>query len=236
MNVIKNNKDLVALKRGMNFKNYFNKNKYFFNELYKNKTLPKHEIVSMVKQILDYDPKDDKDEKIKSIAQEFVKDHHELFDDGQNDDENSSKNDDENRVKNLSENHVSEAGDKSLEDHDEQNLTEKIEEIKHEVELIEEIKDEHPNYKHIEEFNSKIEKLKEDINRKFEDMIDSHLDLKKSIEEKRNISDHDAKARIENIEGKIEMLYGQQMEEKPKRYGNSKHDSMNKFINFKLNK
>ena len=117
-------------------------------------------------------------------------------------------------------------------------MTEKIEEIKHEVELIEEIKEEHPNYKHIEEFNSKIEKLKEDINRKFEDMIDSHLDLKKSIEEKRNISDHDAKARIENIEGKIEMLYGQQMEEKPKtkRYQNNKDDSMSKFINFKLNK
>ena len=104
MNVIKNNKDLVALKRGMNFKNYFNKNKYFFNELYKNKTLPKHEIVSVVKQILDYDPRDDQDEKIKSIAQEFVKDHHELFDDDQNMTENVSKNDDENRVKNLSEN------------------------------------------------------------------------------------------------------------------------------------
>ena len=238
MNVIKNNKDLVALKRGMNFKNYFNKNKYFFNELYKNKTIPKHEIVSMVKQILDYDPKDEKDVKIKNIAEEFVKDHHELFDDGQNDDENVSKNLSKNLSKNDDENDDKNHVEDRVEDHDDQNLTEKIEEIKHEVELIEEIKDEHPNFKHIEEFNSKIEKLKEDINKKFEDMIDSHLDLKKSIEEKRSISDHDAKARIENIEGKIEMLYGQQMnnETKPKKYGNSKDDSMSKFINFKLSK
>ena len=225
MNVIKNNKDLVALKRGTNFKNYFNKNKYFFNELYKNKTLPKQEIISIVKQILDYDSKDEKDVKIKNIAEEFVKDHHELFDDDQNVTENVTENDDQNVTENCVENC-------------DENLVEKIEEIKHEVELIEEIKDEHPNFKHIEEFNSRIEKLKEDINKKFEDMIDSHLDLKKSIEEKRNISDSDAKARIEKIEGKIEMLYGQQMKEpnKPKRYGNSKDDSMSKFINFKLSK
>ena len=211
----------------MNFKNYFNKNKYFFNELYKNKTLPKDEIVSMVNQILDYEPRDEKDEKIKNIAQEFVKDHHELFPDNTSNDENVSKNDDENVSKNLSKN-------------DDENLVEKIEEIKHEVELIEEIKDEHPNYKHIEEFNSRIEKLKEDINRKFEDMIDSHLDLKRTIDEKRNICDHDAKARIENLEGKIEMLYGQQMSNetkpKPQRSSNNKSDIMNKYISFKLNK
>ena len=229
MNVIKNNKDLVALKRGLSFKNYFNKNKYFFNELYKNKTLSKQEIVSMVKQILDYDSKDEKDVKIKNIAEEFVKDHHELFEDNTNHDQNVSENDDQN---------VSENDDQNVTENCDENLVEKIEEIKHEVELIEEIKDEHPNFKHIEEFSSKIEKLKEDINKKFEDMIDSHLDLKKSIEEKRNISDSDAKARIENIEGKIEMLYGQQMKEpnKPKRYGNSKDDSMSKFISFKLSK
>ena len=229
MNVIKNNKDLVALKRGMNFKNYFNKNKYFFNELYKNKTLPKQEIVSMVKQILEYDPKDEKDVKIKNIAEEFFKDHHELFDDNtnqnQNDNQNVTENNNQNVIENDDENRV-------------ENCVEKLEEIKHEVELIEEIKNEHPNFKHIEEFNSRIEKLKEDIEKKFEDMIDSQLDLTKSIEEKRNISDSDAKARIENIEGKIEMLYGQQMKEpnKPKRYGNSKDDSMSRFINFKLSK
>ena len=127
---------------------------------------------------------------------------------------------------------------KTRQKNDDENLVEKIEEIKHEVELIEEIKDEHPNYKHIEEFNSRIEKLKEDINKKFEDMIDSHLDLKRSIEEKRNISDHDAKARIENIEGKIEMLYGKQMEQnpKPQRPTNTKADIMNRYINNKLNK
>ena len=221
MNVIKNNNELKELKRGMNFKNYFSKNKYFFNELYKNKRVSKEEIISIVNQILDYEGNSDQDEKIKRIASEFVKDHHELFESqnvSKNDDENVSKNDDEN---------VS------------QNVSEKLEEIKHEVELIEEIKEEHPNYKHIEEFNSRIEKLKDDIDKKFEDMIDSHLELKRSIDEKRNINDADAKARIENIEGKIEMLYGQQMKEKPKhtmRPANSKSDIMNRFINFKLSK
>ena len=216
MNVIKNNGKLKALKSGINFKNYFSKNKYFFNELYKSKQVPKEEIVSIVNQILDYEGATEQDEKIKRIASEFVKDHHELFESenvSENNDENVSENRDENRVENVSE---------------------KLEEIKHEVELIEEIKEEHPNYKHIEEFNSRIEKLKDDINKKFEDMIDSHLELKRSIDEKRNINDSDAKARIENIEGKIEMLYGQQMKPKPQRHSNSKSDVMNRFINFKL--
>ena len=216
----------------MNFKNYFNKNKYFFNELYKNKTLPKDKIISMDNQILDYEPKDEKDVKIKNIAMEFVKDHHELFPDNTNRDENETENHVENVTKNDDENHVENHGDK--------NVSEKLDEIKHEVELIEEIKDEHPNYKHIEEFNSKIEKLKEDINKKFEDMIDSHLDLKRTIDEKRNISDHDAKVRIENLEGKIEMLYGKQMENnekaKPIRRPNTKDETMSKYITFKLNK
>ena len=206
----------------------------------------------VVTRILKHNSEDDKDIKLKNIAREFVKDHHELFpeeiEDGgegtddeydtkhepehdQNDkndknyDENTSKNDDKNHVEN-----------------DDKNTSEKIEEIKQEVELIEEIKQEHPNFKHIEEFHKKIEELKDDINKKFEDMIDSHMDLRKSIEEKRNISHHDAKARIENMEGKIEMLYGKQMEEgtKPKKQYNhtplTKEDVMNKFINIKLNK
>ena len=208
MNVIKNNGELKELKSGINFKNYFSKNKYFFNELYKSKRVPKDEIVSIVNQILDYEGSTEQDEKIKRIASEFVKDHHELFE------------------------NVSENNDKNVLENDDKNVSEKLEEIKHEVELIEEIKEEHPNYKHIEEFNSRIEKLKDDINKKFEDMIDSHLELKRSIDEKRNINDSDAKARIENIEGKIEMLYGQQM--KPQRHSNSKSDVMNRFINFKL--
>ena len=220
MNVIKKNGELKALKSGINFKNYFSKNKYFFNELYKSKKIPKDEIVSIVNQILDYEGSTEQDEKIKKIASEFVKDHHELF--VKNEDENR----DENRVENVLENR---------DENRDQNVSEKLEEIKHEVELIEEIKEEHPNYKHIEEFNSRIEKLKDDINKKFEDMIDSHLELKRSIDEKRSINDSDAKARIENIEGKIEMLYGQQT--KPKnieRHSNSKSDVMNRFINFKL--
>ena len=220
MNVIKNNGELKALKSGINFKNYFSKNKYFFNELYKNKRVPKDEIVSIVNQILDYEGATEQDEKIKKIASEFVKDHHELFES-----ENRVENELQNRVENELQNR---------DENESQNVSEKLEEIKQEVELIEEIKEEHPNYKHIEEFNSRIEKLKDDINKKFEDMIDSHLELKKSIDEKRNINDSDAKARIENIEGKIEMLYGQQMKPKPQRHSNSKSDVMNRFINFKL--
>ena len=227
MNVIKKNKDLSELKKRIGSKNYFNKNKYFFNELYKNKTLPKDEIVSIVNNILEHESNDEKDLKIKNIAEEFVKDHHELFL-SKNESKNESKNDEENVIEICVEN-------------DEQNIVEKLDEIKHEVELIEEIKEENPNYKHIEEFNSKIERLKDDIYKKFEDMIDSHLDLKRTVEEKRNINDHDAKARIENLEGKIEMLYGQQMDEKPKRQPqkttpNTKSDIMNKYISFKLNK
>ena len=236
MNVVKNNKNLNALKKGMKFKNYFNKNKYFFNELYKNETIPRNEIVSIVKQILDYETNDEKDELIKNIAKEFVKDHHELFTNStkndneindENDDENVSKNDDENVSKNDEENHV------------EKQVEEKLDEIKQDFKDIEQLKD-HPDKKHIEEFNSKIEILKEEINKKFEDMIDSHLDLKRSIDEKRNINDRDAKARIENLEDKLEMLYGKQLEEntkqKPQKPSNSKSDVMNKYISFKLNK
>ena len=194
----------------MKFKNYNKKNKYFFNELYKNETIPKEELVNVVNQILNDEGQEENDLKVKNIAQEFVKDHHELF---------GSKNSVENFVENEKE-----------------NLVEKIEEIKHEVEVIEEIKDEHPNYKHIEHFNDKIEKLRDDINKKFEDIIDSHLELKKSINDKRSISDSDAKARIENIEDKMDMLYAEQTK-KPvkKKMGNSKDEIMARFINFKLN-
>ena len=233
MNVVKNNKNLSALKRGMKFKNYFNKNKYFFNELYKNETIPRDEIVSIVNQILDYETKDDKDDQIKNIAQEFVRDHHELFTKNvlKNDDENHVQNSEENMTKNDDENHD--------ENHTEKDVSEKLDEIKQDVKNIEQLK-EHPDKVHIEEFNSKIEKLKDDIDRKFEEMIDSHLDLKRSIDEKRNINDKDAKSRIENLEGKLEMLYGKHLEEntkhKPQRSSNSKSDIMNKYISFKLNK
>ena len=99
MNVINKNKELKYLKQGLRYNNYFNKNKYFFNELYKNKTLPKEEIISIVNQILEHEADNEKDKKIKSIAQEFVKDHHELFPDNTNNDENVSENDDENTTK-----------------------------------------------------------------------------------------------------------------------------------------
>ena len=244
MNVIKKNKELSQLKRGMNFKNYFNKNKYFFNELYKNKTLPKDEIVSIVNQILDYEGDDEKDKLIKSIAEEFVKDHHELFLSKNSDNEQSSlqkvnllNSDNENMSKNVTKN----SEENSVENHDEKDVSEKLDEIKQDVKDMELIK-EHPDKVHIEEFNSKIERLRDDIDKKFTDMIDSHLELKRSIDEKRHISDHDAVSRLSNLEDKLEMLYGKQMETeiKPKpilkNLSNSKSDIMNKYISFKLNK
>ena len=243
-------KELNKLKSGTKFKNYFNKNKYFFNEIYKNKILPKEDLVFIVTRILKHDSDNDIDIKLKNIARGFVDDHHELFPDGVEDggegtddeydnvkhetQENVSKNDDENHDKNDDEKH---------DENTPKDTIEKIEEIKQEVEKIEEIRDQHPNFKHIEEFHKKIEELKDDINKKFEDMIDSHMDLRKSIEEKRNISHHDAKARIENMEGKIEMLYGKQMEENIKHKKQyipprpiTKEDVLNSFVNKKLNK
>ena len=247
MNVIKKNKELNQLKRGLKFKNYFNKNKYFFNELYKNQTLPKEEIISIVNQILDYEGDDEKDKRIKSIAEEFVKDHHELFTSEnrvENSDKNVTKNSDENNDENNDEN-VTKNSDENNDENvtknsDDKGVSEKLDEIKQDVKEIELAK-EHPDKVHIEEFNSKIEKLRDDIDKKFGDMIDSHLELKRSIDEKRHINDRDAVSRLSNLEDKLEMLYGKQMETeiKPKSIlknsSNSKSDVMNKYISFKLN-
>ena len=145
---------------------------------------------------------------------------------------NLTKNDVENVSKNLTKNDVENVGEKAIN---------KLEEIKQDVKEIEQLK-EHPDKRHIEEFNAKISELRDNIERKFNDMIDSHMDLKKSIEEKRNINDKDAKSRIENMEGKIEMLYGKQMDEmnKPKKKDKyvpvikSKEDIMREYISKKF--
>ena len=240
MNVIKKNKELSQLKRGLNYKNYFNKNKYFFNELYKNKTLPKDEIVSIVNQILDYEGDDEKDKRVKSIAEEFVKDHHELFL-SKNVIENRDENSEENRDENSEENRDENSDENRDENRNEKDVSEKLDEIKQDVKEIEQLKD-HPDKVHIEEFNSKMERLRDDIDKKFSDMIDSHLELKRSIDEKRHINDKDAVSRLSNLEDKLEMLYGKQMETetKPKpilkNSTSSKTDIMNKYISFKLNK
>ena len=232
------NAELKKLKYGTTFKNYYNKNKYIFNEIYREKIIPRDELVFLIKRIIKHKSKFETskpDLLLKKIAEGFVKDHHELFPDAiegneATDDEydgtipkiysnKKEENMKENDVKNDDENH-----DENVLKNDDQNTTlntlsnasasalEKIEEIKQDVKEIEQLKD-HPDKKHIQEFNDNLRELKEDINRKFNDMIDAHMDLKKSIDEKRNISQHDAKSRIENMEGKIEMLYGKQMEE-----------------------
>ena len=228
MNSVKGKNEFKKMLRGIRYKNFCQKNKYFFNELYKNKTMPKDEIICIVNQLRNHECENEKDEKLKTIAEEFYKYHNELFEenDEENCVENVSENDEENCVENVSEN-------------DTENLDEKIETIKEEVETIQTIADEHPNFKYIEEFNTRIGKLTDDIEKKFQDMIDSHLDLKRSIEQKRNITDRDAKARIENIEDKLEMLYGRESEIKPKpifkKPKNTKTDAINNYVNFKLN-
>ena len=261
------NNDLKKLKYGTTFKNYVPKYKYIFNELYRTKAIPREELVFIVKRIINHKGKfglSKSDETLKNLAEGFVSDHDELFQgdwrkDEETDDEyednkpilttenknilpienkeempeqntqqNVSENTQENASKNVSENHVQNVG---------QNAIEKLDEIKEDVKQIEQLK-EHPDKRHIEEFNTRLGELRTDIEKKFNDMIDSHLDLKKSIEEKRNINDHDAKSRIENMEGKIEMLYGKQMEEQTKPKKNkvykpekkSKEDIMREYI------
>ena len=248
------NNDLKKLKFGTTYKNYMTKNKYIFNELYKNEDIPREELIFIVKRIINHKSNSKSDIILKEIAEGFIKDHHELFTgdwrkDEETDDEyeedkpkiNSDNNKKEempieNVSKNLSEN-LDKNLDKNVSKNVSENTIEKLEEIKEDVKQIEQLK-EHPDKRHIEDFNNKIVELRGDIERKFNDMIDSHIDLKKSIEEKRNISDHDAKSRIENIKGKIEMLYGKQMEEntKPKKKEKyipavkSKDDIMREYI------
>ena len=265
MNVLKKyakhngNSHLKKLKYGTTYKNYYPKNKYIFNEIYKEELIPREELVFLVKRILNHKSKfetSEPDLMLKKIAEGFVKEHGDLFKDFERKDENTddeyeenlpkiislkkeedmsnetSKNTSENTSENVSQNPVENAS---------QNTIEKIEEIKQDVKEIEQLK-EHPDKKHIEEFNARLAELKDDIGKKFNDMIDSHMELKKSIEEKRNINDKDAKARIDNMEGKIEMLYGQQMEEKlkPKKEKKyipavkSKEDIMREFISKKF--
>ena len=253
------NNDLKKLKYGTTFKNYVSKYKYIFNELYRTKAIPREELVFIVKRIINHKSKfglSKPDETLKNLAEGFVSDHDELFQgdwrkDEDTDDEyetdgrprlinlenfsEDNKKEEmpvENTQENVSENHVQKVG---------QNAIEKLDEIKEDVKQIEQLK-EHPDKRHIEEFNTRLGELRTDIEKKFNDMIDSHLDLKKSIEEKRNINDHDAKSRIENMEGKIEMLYGKQMEEETKPKKNkaykpekkSKEDIMREYIGKKF--
>ena len=251
-------------KSNTQYKSFFEKNKYFFNEMYKIKAIPTEDLVFVITRILKHKIEEPTkiDLQIKKIARGFVEDHHELFPENIEDNiedlehayegdtpkyiNSNNKNMSENDLKNNVKNDVKNVSEKHVEDKPQVNPTEtieKIEEIKQDVEKIEEIQKEHPNFKHIEEFHNKIEELKEDKHKKFNDMIDAHMDLKKSIEEKRNISNHDAKSRIKNMEGKIEMLYGKQMEESTKQKKQhyppkpkTKEDMLHLYVNKKLNK
>ena len=244
------NNDLKRLKYGTTYKNYIPKNKYIFNELYKSKAIPREELILLVKKIINYKSKFEtskSDSILKEIAEGFVEDHHELFQGDWRKDEDDSDIEFDEEVSPIltTEKNIIPIEKEEMSDNkntqeiktEPEKTIEKLEEIKEDVKQIEQLK-EHPDKRHIEEFNTKLGELRFDIEKKFNDMIDSHLDLKKSIEEKRNINDKDAKSRIENMEGKIEMLYGKQMEEqtKPKKKEKyipekkSKEDLMKEYI------
>ena len=206
--------DVKKLRFGALFKNYNTRNKYMFNEFYKDKRIPKEELVFLVKRILNHKNKygeNEPDKKIKEIARGFVLDHHELFPDFVEVEEatDDEYEEDKPKIKNMEENDVKKHEENDVKKHEENDVK-----------------------KH-EEINTKLEELREDICKKFNDMIDSHLDLKKMIEEKRHISNEDAKSRLENMEGKIEMLYGKQMEEKKHKYVpkvKSKEDMLREYL------
>ena len=243
------NNDLRKLKRGTHYKNYLPRNKYIFNELYRTKAIPKEEVVFIVKRIINHKNKmgtSDSEKILKGLAEGFVEEHQELFEGDWRKDEDTDDEYDGDVPKIISSDNKIDMKEevKPMETVKEEigepeKTIEKIEEIKEDVKKIEQLK-EHPDKRHIEEFNNRLGELRSDIEKKFNDMIDSHIDLKKSIEEKRNISDNDAKSRIENMEGKIEMLYGKQMDEetkskkkKPTKYvpeRKSKEDIMREYI------
>ena len=262
--------ELKKLTVGTKFSTYYEKRKMFFDDVLKNKILPKSEVIDLVESILESEDDSMVDNKLKRVAFFFKKENQELFSNtGDKSLQNSEKNSEKNRVQNSEINvEESNAGDKSLklspenedivmlEENQPENETndkiedtmsnagakalEKIEEIKQDVKEIEQLK-EHPDKKHIEEFNAKLSELRENIERKFNDMIDSHMDLKKSIDEKRIINNNDAKSRIENLEAKIEMLYGNQMGEamKPKKQPytpkvKSKDDVIREYLGKKM--
>ena len=209
--------DVRRLKFGTTFKNYYPKNKYVFNEIYKEKLMPTEELVFLITRILKHKSKyktSQQDMMLKKIAEGFVRDHHELFPDlieGEEATDDEYEGDKPKiliKKENMSENH----DEKPVENHDEKPVENHV--------------------KNDDHLNAKLEELKEDITKKFNDMIDAHLDLRKMIEEKRNISNQDAKSRLENMEGKIEMLYGKQMSEpkKQKSKNKSKDDVLKDYL------
>ena len=112
-------------------------------------------------------------------------------------------------------------------------------------EVIEEIKENPPSKTMDKEILELIEKkfndFKEDSEKKFNDMLDGYIELRNSIKEKKHIDNSGIKNRIDNIEGKLEMLHGKQMEDvgKPERNRfvkpKTKEDYLKKFLsrNFK---
>ena len=83
---------------------------------------------------------------------------------------------------NTNEEHTSNAGSKDDENHVENSVKNDVESrVKNYVESRVENTMEHE----VKAINKKIEDLTEELNKKFNDMVYAHIDLKKSIDEKR---------------------------------------------------
>ena len=139
-------------------------------------------------------------------------------------------------------------------------MQEEIEETKEEIkEIHEEIGDDDDNKndknahtpiwtfdkkqyeKLIDDIDKKFSSLSEEISKNKNDLIDGYIELRQNVKEtneKTNINDGSLKSRLENMEGKLEMLHGKQMEEinKPRYYAQkpkTKEDYLRKFLSSK---
>ena len=231
---IHNNEELKNLTKGTHYKNYYDRNKYYFNEIYKQKIITDNALVFLITRILKH--KSDPNTPIKRIARGFVQDHHELFpnpiEEGSEATDDEGDYEEEKQVEKQEE-----KPEEKSEEKPEEKPTEKQDEnhvenhVEKDVENHVEKQDDKP-YKDLYE---KINEIHENMEKKLNDLIDGYIDLRNIIKEKKHISNNDVKSRLENMEGKIEMLHGKQMEEatKPfhsKRKPKTKEDALRNYL------
>ena len=136
-------------------------------------------------------------------------------------------------------------------------VVEEIEEVREQIdEVIEEIKPDKDDHIPTQENNGtkkildiinkmkdtideKFKDLTENTEKKFNDMLDGYIDLRNNIKEKKHLDPSGVKNRLDNIEGKLEMLHGKQMEDVNKSEKNkhfkprTKEEYLRKFLSRK---
>ena len=138
------------------------------------------------------------------------------------DSENTSEKEEENVIKNKEEN-------------DSENKDDAIGNLKEEIieEVIDELREDTPphqethhnlNKEILDLIDKKFNDFKRDSEKKYNDMLDGYIELRNSIKEKKHIDNTGITNRIDNIEGKLEMLHGKQMDDV------SKSEKRNKFV------